>query len=141
MVLRAAVVVLLLVGFVGARVLYARWRRHIENDAGAVPRMPAALVNGARTWVVFTTPMCASCGPVTELLRSDGRVVTVDATTEPALADAFRIRSAPTALLADAAGEVQARLVGMAAVDGYVNKGRSASERRGLARSRTDRIG
>ena len=138
---RLAVVALLLAAFVAARLLYGRWRRRIEDDAEPVPRMPAAVVDGARTWVVFTTPMCASCGPVTDMLRADGRVVTVDATKEPGLADAFRIRSAPTALLADATGEVQARLVGVAAVDGYVNEGRSASERRGLARSRDDRIG
>lgn len=141
MAVRVAVVVLLVAGFVAARLLYARWRRRIENDNEAVPRMPAAMVDGARTWVVFTTPMCASCGPVTDLLRADGRVVTVDATKEPDLADAFRIRSAPTALLADATGQVQARLVGVAAVDGYLNEGRSASARRGLPRSRVDKIG
>lgn len=140
--MRVAVVVALVVAFVAARVLYSRRRHRIENDNEAVPRLPAALVAGAeRTWVVFTTPMCASCGPVTELLQGDGRVVTVDASVDPQLADAFRIRSAPTALLADAEGDVQARLVGVAAVSGYVNEGRSASERLGFDRSRSDTIG
>ena len=89
-----------------------------------IARLPLHLVDGAdRTWVVFTTPYCASCGPVTDRLRADdpaARVVTVDATREPALADAFRIRSAPTVLLADGDGEVQARLVGATAVEGYL---------------------
>ena len=34
------------------------------------PSVPRALLDGAeRTWVVFTTPYCASCGPVEERLR------------------------------------------------------------------------
>jgi thioredoxin-like negative regulator of GroEL len=46
----------------------------------------------------------------------DARVVRVDASREPLLADAFRIRSAPTVVLADAEGKVQLRLVGADAV-------------------------
>jgi len=142
MALRLAVVALLVAGLVAGRLLYRRWRQRIENDTEAVPRLPADLLDGAeRTWVVFTTPLCASCGPVTERLQPGGRVVTVDATKEPALAEAFRIRSAPTVLLADASGRVQARLVGVAAVDAYLKDGRSASARRGLERSRADRMG
>ena len=41
-------------------------------------------------------------------------------TREPRLADDFRIKSAPTALLADATGAVQTRLVGADAVRDYV---------------------
>jgi thioredoxin-like negative regulator of GroEL len=48
-------------------------------------------------------------------------VVTVDATRRPELAGAFRIRSAPTALLADAAGAVLTRLVGPEAVAAYAS--------------------
>jgi thioredoxin-related protein len=40
----------------------------------------------------------------------------VDATREPHLADAFRVRTAPTIVLADAAGRVRQRLVGAEAV-------------------------
>ena len=140
--MRLAVAAVLVAGLVVARLLYRRWRRRIENDTDALPRLPADLLGGAeRTWVVFTTPYCASCGPVADRLEGDGRVVVVDATVEPALAEAFRIRSAPTALLADASGDVHARLVGVAAVERYLNEGRSASARRGLDRSRSDRIG
>ena len=105
-----------------------------------IGRLPVDLIAGAeRTWVVFTTPYCATCGPVTERLRAadpTAKVVTVDATEEPALADAFRIRSAPTVLLSDAAGEVQARLVGATAVDDYL----SATARSGRTRPGRTRV-
>jgi thioredoxin-like negative regulator of GroEL len=82
------------------------------------------LLDGAdRTWVVFTTPFCAACGPVKEQLASDdpmANIVTVDATREPHLADAFGVRTAPTVLLAGADGEVKARLVGAPAVRDYL---------------------
>jgi thioredoxin-related protein len=47
-------------------------------------------------------------------------VIKVDATREPHLADAFSVRSAPTVLLADGAGNVTARLVGADAVQEYL---------------------
>jgi hypothetical protein len=121
---RVAIVLAILFTLILARRLYRQWRARVAGDQRPVPRLPAALLDGAeRTWVVFTTPMCASCGPVVERLQSadpDAHVITVDATREIPLADAFRVRSAPTVLLADGAGEVQARLVGAAAVDRYV---------------------
>ena len=86
--------------------------------------MPESILAGAaRTWVVFTSPYCATCGPVEARLRESdpgARVVKVDATREPHLAHAFSIRSAPTVLLADGAGNVTARLVGAEAVTEYV---------------------
>ena len=73
------------------------------------------------TWVVFTTPYCATCGPVIDKLTSAAtRVVTVDATEHPDLAGALRIKAAPTAVLSDAQGRVQQRLVGPAAVESYL---------------------
>lgn len=104
--------------------LYRRWQHRVRNDVAPTPPLPGRIVDGAdRTWVVFTTPYCATCGPVTEQLRAnepDSRVVTIDATVEQELADSLRIRSAPTVLLADADGQVQARLVGASAVSDYV---------------------
>lgn len=95
-----------------------------RKAGGAAERVPSHIVDGAeRTWVVFTTPYCASCGPVTERLRTsdpEARIVTIDATEDPDLADAFAVRRAPTVLLADESGHVQARLVGPAAVEHYV---------------------
>jgi len=88
------------------------------------PVVPARLLAGAdRTWVVFSTPYCATAGAVEALLRAHdpgARLVEIDATEEPYLAAAFDIRHAPTALLADAAGRVRTRLVGADSVEAYV---------------------
>ncbi len=121
---RALVAVVLVLGILLlARVLrawLARARAEEERPA-AQPLVPDELRQGAeRTWVLFTSPYCASCGPAEERLRAfdpDARVVRVDATREPLLAQAFHVRSAPTAVLADADGRVQARLVGSQAVE------------------------
>jgi thiol-disulfide isomerase/thioredoxin len=115
-----AVVAVVVIG----RRLYFQWRRRLATDAAPVPRLPAALLDGSeRTWVVFTTPWCASCGPITADLEAadpTARVVTVDATEEPVLADTFRVRTAPTVLMAGADGTVQARFIGAEAVRDYV---------------------
>ncbi len=120
---RLLVVAGLLALFALAPALRRRGRRRLAAPA-AHPPVPATLIAGAeRTWVLFTTPWCASCVPVEEQLRAadpSARVVTVDATRDPALAGAFSVRSAPTALLADRDGQVRARLVGAEAVSRYV---------------------
>ena len=122
--MRLWVVAGLLGVFALAGVLHARWTRALQRPVEPGARLPARLLSPARrTWVIFTTPFCASCGSVAERLTAaepGSGVVTVDATAEPELARAFSVRSAPTALLADQAGEVEARLVGAAAVDRYV---------------------
>jgi len=118
--IRATVVLVLAFGVLLATRVYRTWRAGVVAERPDHPLVPVALrKNAARTWVVFTTTYCASCGPVEESLRAsdpDARVVRVDATREPLLAQAFKIRSAPTAVLADADGKVQARLVGAEAV-------------------------
>jgi uncharacterized membrane protein len=96
-----------------------------ETAAPRVPPVvPARLLAGAnRTWVVFTTPYCATAGSVEAHLRAHdpgARLIEIDATNEPYLAAAFDIRHAPTVLLADAAGRVRTRLVGADAVEAYV---------------------
>jgi hypothetical protein len=117
------VLTVLFVVALGGR-LYRSWRDGLRTERPAHPLVPDALLAGAaRTWVVFTTPYCATCGPVEARLRASdpgARVVKVDATREPHLADAFSIRAAPTALLADVRGNVTARLVGAEAVETYV---------------------
>ena len=117
---RLVIVVILLFGVALATRAYRSWRAGVAGDRPQHPLVPAVLRAGApRTWVVFTTPYCATCGPVEESLRiSDpgARVVRVDATRQPALAEAFSVRRAPTAVLADADGQVQERLVGPEAV-------------------------
>jgi hypothetical protein len=126
---RGVIVLILLFAVALAGRLYRSWRTGIRDEQPAHPLVPHSLLAGAaRTWVVFTSPYCATCGPVEARLRAsdpDARVVKVDATREPHLADAFSIRSAPTVLLADGAGNVTARLVGAEAVESYVSARRS----------------
>ncbi len=118
-----AVVVLVTVALVAR--LYRGWRAGSGSGSRRrgtdQPLVPVSIRAGAAwTWVVFTTPTCAACGPVEDRLRASdptARVVKVDASREPHLAGAFSIRTAPTALLADADGQVHTRLVGAAAVD------------------------
>ncbi len=116
----AAIVILMILG----RRLHVQRQLRLQKPKARHPRVPSELLDGAdRTWVVFTTPFCAACGPVKERLAADdpmANIVTVDATREPHLADAFGVRSAPTVLLADADGEVKARLVGAPAVRDYL---------------------
>ena len=123
---RLAVVVLFAAAFAAAAVLWRRRQASLQHGPAPAdhPPVPAALLDGAdRTWVLFTTPLCAMCGPVEERLRAtepDANVVKVDATRRPDLAGAYSVRSAPTVLLADGEGRVQARLVGAAAVEQYL---------------------
>lgn len=118
--MRVAIVLVVLVVVVIGRRVYFQWRTRLARDDAPVPRLPDALLGDTeRTWVVFTTPWCASCGPITaDIAAADptAHVVTVDATKEPALAGSFRVKSAPTVLLADGAGAVHARFVDATAV-------------------------
>ena len=118
--LRVLVVVALLLVLGLAVRLYRARRAAVLTERPHHPRVPAALLAGAeRTWVLFTTPYCATCRPVEEHLRAadpHSTVVLVDATREPHLAEAFRVRTAPTIVLADATGRVRQRLVGADAV-------------------------
>lgn len=122
--MKLVVVAAIVVGLVVGRRMYVAWQARLQQGPEVLPRVPADLLAGAeRTWVVFTTPYCASCGPVKEQLAADdpdARIVTVDATREPHLADAFEVRSAPTVLLADERGEVRGRFVGAPAVRAYL---------------------
>lgn len=117
---RVLVVVAVLLAVALVTRLYRARRSALIHERPQHPLVPDTLRAGAeRTWVVFTTPYCASCGPVEEQLRAadpEARVIKVDATREPYLADAFRVKSAPTVVLADATGRVQRRLVGAEAV-------------------------
>lgn len=119
---RALVVVAVLLMLALAKRLYRQWTARIRDDRGAVPVVPARLLGDSdRTWVVFTTEYCATCGPVKERLSQrdpQAHVVTVDVGQDPALAAAFRIRSAPTVIEADRRGRVLSRLVGAEAVSG-----------------------
>ena len=120
---------LVVIAVVVVVVALAAWayRRRVRADrhaAGPFPAVPASLrADADRTWVVFTTPTCAACGPVQETLRSaepSSRVVAVDATARPDLAEAFAVKRAPTVVLAGPEGAVEARLVGADAVNRHL---------------------
>ena len=119
----AAIVLALIIG----RRMYVQWQVRQQRPPASSPRVPSVLLGSGdteRTWVVFTTPFCASCEPVKEQLALQdpaAKITTVDATREPHLADAFSVRSAPTVLLADRDGTVLARLVGAPAVRDYLS--------------------
>ena len=123
--MKFVVVAAIVVGLILARRLYIQSQARRQRMPASSPRVPSELLGDSdRTWVVFTTPFCASCGPVKEQLAEQdpgAEVVTVDATREPHLASAFSVRSAPTVLLADRSGSVQARLVGAPAVRDYLS--------------------
>lgn len=123
--MRLLVVGALLMG-VGLVGIWWRGRlRRIRHEVVHHPPLPADLVRGRHTWVVFTTPWCATCGPTVELLRGvdhDSEVVTVDVTDRPALARQFSVRAAPTVLRADPGGAVTVRLVGASAVRDYLSE-------------------
>jgi len=123
MLTRFLVVAAVLAALVVARYVYDQWRRGLQSESRPHPKVPSELLGAAdRTWVVFTTPLCASCGPAREHLAAsdpDAHIITVDATTRPELAQAFHVRSVPTVLLADNTGDVRERLVGVSAVRDY----------------------
>src|SRR6266851_5238759 len=89
-----------------------------------LPLVPAALLRGAdRTWVLFTRPGCDEARQVEERLRTtepDSQVTLVDASREPRLAEAFGVRQLPTTLLANRYGQVEARLVGLRAIEEFI---------------------
>jgi hypothetical protein len=103
--------ILLLVGLVVVLTVWYRGRSRRAPDPETLPRLPEQLRGEAdRTWVVFTTPFCAACGPVETSLRSSepaSRVVRVDATVDTDLARRFGVRRAPTVLLAGPDGHVE----------------------------------
>ncbi len=122
--LRLLIVVVLAFGVLLVARLFRQWRGRVRTETPATPLIPLSIRAGAeRTWVIFTTPLCATCGPIADRLRAtepDANVVTIDAIAQPRLSHAFQVRSAPTVLLADGDGRVQARLVGAEAFERYV---------------------
>ena len=120
MIVRLVVVLALVAVVFAARLwLAGRFRR---DDRRELPEalFPEWVTGGAdRTWVVFSTPYCATCGPVAaELASADpgAHVEVVDATEHPGLADAFGVRRSPTVFATNATGRPELRLTGAEAV-------------------------
>lgn len=120
MILRLVIVLAVVALAFAARVALERRRRWSGDEALPGARFPAWVTNGAeRTWVVFTTPYCASCGPIVDHLGAAdpvARVVTVDASHELDLARVFAVRRAPTVFEADGRGNPLRRFSGADAV-------------------------
>jgi hypothetical protein len=96
-------------------------RRPGKESLSHLPLVPAQVLRGAdRTWVVFTTPDCAPCLAVAQWLREaepTSQVTEVDTRREPRLAEAFHVHKVPAVLRANRYGQVEARLIGMAAIE------------------------
>lgn len=123
---RIWVVLALLFLFALLRRLLKQWmdRRRANTSPRGSGSLPMRVTGGAdRTWVVFTTPWCATCEPVVERLRAaepNSNVLMLDATVERVLSESLGVRSAPTAVLADRDGVVHTQLVGIDAVTDYL---------------------
>lgn len=119
-IVRLVVVLVVVVVALAARVALERRRRWSGEEALPGARFPTWVTQGAeRTWVVFTTPYCASCGPIIEHLGAVdpmARIVTVDASLDLDLARDFAVRRAPTVFEADGRGNPLRRFSGAEAV-------------------------
>jgi hypothetical protein len=116
---RLLVLVALVVLVAAGTLAYRRWERGLQHQP-ADKRVPAELLGpGDRTWVLFSTPTCATCGPAEQQLRDrdpDATVRRIDATERADLTQALGIRAAPTVLLAGPDGSILLRLAGPRAV-------------------------
>lgn len=108
--MRVVLVVALVALFALAKVAYDRRSAALADRSSLdLPTVPERLRGPGRTWVVFATEYCATCGPVTDRLRAlhpDDTVHKVMVERETDLADAFVVRTAPTLLEVDATGAV-----------------------------------
>lgn len=124
--LRILVVVGLVALLALATAAIERRRRAIHDRSNVThPPIPADLVGPGRTWIVFATRYCATCGPVVDRLRAlhPGETVhKVLVEDRPDLADAHEVRTAPTVLEVDASGAVVHSVAGAEPVLGYVSE-------------------
>lgn len=106
-----------------ALVAVATWRHRRPSAPLEVPpghRVPSALVGDAdATWIVFSTPYCATCGPIERELVDrfpDHEVRRADVEQFAHTASALGVRRAPTVVRVDRAGDVHLILAGADAV-------------------------
>lgn len=121
--MRWIIVAVLLVAFVVAKVAYVRRSARLAGPSQtAVASVPASLVGPGRTWLVFSTRYCASCGPVAAALeeRFPADTVRLLRVEEfPTLADDLAVRTAPTVMEVAADGVVLRTLAGAAAASEF----------------------
>lgn len=131
-IIRLAVVLAVVVAIALVNVAYRR-RRATDAALGSTdettgearwPDLPAELRDGTRaTWIIFSTPLCVSCSAVqSDLERNFPHHIVrkVDATERPDLAELYRVRRAPTTIVADITGQIVERLVGPEAVREFI---------------------
>lgn len=112
--------VLVLVLAAVVAVVALRSRRPADAHRADGHRVPAELLgDGDRTWIVFSTPYCATCGPVEAQLRQrfptdDVRRADVEAFASTAAE--LGVRRAPTVVRVDQLGVVDLLLAGPEAV-------------------------
>jgi hypothetical protein len=95
-----------------------RQRHSRRRPFSQLPLVPAELLRGAdRTWVVFTAPDCETIVDRLQAAEPSSHVAEVDGRREPRMAEAFRVDQLPSVLLANRYGQVEARLVGRAAIE------------------------
>lgn len=123
--MRVAVVLALVVTFAVAKLWYDRRLTALaDRSSASLPSLPDRLRGPGRTWIVFSTEFCATCGPVTERIRAlhpDDTVHKVLVEHESALAEAFAVRTAPTLLEVDGSGSVTHSVAGAEAVLRHVD--------------------
>jgi hypothetical protein len=100
-------------------------RQRKPATLASLPLVPAALLRGEdRTWVVFAASEDPDARRVAVRLRAaepDSRVTDVDVTRHPRLAEAFGIHAVPAVLLANRYGQVETRLIGLPAIEQYID--------------------
>jgi hypothetical protein len=95
------------------------------------PLVPAEVLQGAdRTWVVFTTGQDNALAERLRAAEPLSQVSEVDARREPRLAEAFGIDQVPAVLRANRYGQVEARMIGLAAIESALARPTGRSERR-----------
>lgn len=113
-------VVAVLVGlFVGAKVAYDRRAARLAAvPVDDLPVVPAEMRGPGRTWLVFATEYCATCGPVAAALehRYPGDTMRLLYVEEHGdLAATLDVRTAPTVFEVAPDGTIDRRLAGAAA--------------------------
>ena len=111
-----AVLFLVFLVVLAKRMLHQKMATRRRRQPHAAATLPATVTAGRdRTWVLFTTPFCATCRQVeAQLARHDPHtpVVRIDASRETELAARFAVMTAPTLLLAGGDGVVLGHYVG-----------------------------
>lgn len=109
---RLLVLLLVVAGSGLLLVARARWLRGGVPTGTTVP--DGVVPVGQASWLVLTTPWCASCGPVVERLEAAGElpVVVLDVAERPEVGTALDVRQAPTVLRVGDRGEVLERRAG-----------------------------